>query len=204
MYAYFKGVLAAKKADRIIVEAGGIGYNIFYPAGRIAYLPSVNSELTVYTYTSVREDAIWLYGFPTEDDLELFIQLIGVSGVGPKAAQSLLSELSATEIRMAIIGGDIKTLCKAQGVAKKTAERLIVDLKGKISAEEVLGAEASLTTPEDGAAAVISDGAAREALEALLALGYGAREAREAVGRASAEQDGADTELLLKNALRYL
>jgi len=205
MYAYFKGILAAKKTDRIIVETGGIGYNVFYPAGRIEYLPPAGSDITVYTYTSVREDAIWLYGFPTEDDLELFIQLIGVSGVGPKAAQALLSELTAGEIRMAIFGGDTKTLCRAQGVAKKTAERIIVDLKGKISAEEAAGLESfGLEAPGETGAAVAEGGALQEAVEALTSLGYGSKEARTAVQKASAASGSADAEQLLKEALRFL
>ena len=197
MYAYIKGILAAKKADRIIVEAGGIGYNVFFPAGRIMLLPKNGNEITVYTYTSVREDAIKLYGFASEDDLELFIQLTGVSGVGPKAAQALLSELSASEIRIAILGEDIKTLCKAQGVAKKTAERIIVDLKGRVSVEDAVGLEIA-DIKEDAA-----DDAVIEAVEALTALGYSAKEARTAAIKAK-EDGAAGSEAMLKGALRYL
>ncbi|MCR4586435.1 MAG: Holliday junction branch migration protein RuvA [Lachnospiraceae bacterium] len=198
MYAYIKGILAAKKSDRIIVEAGGIGYNVFFPAGRIMMLPKNGSEICVYTYTSVREDAIKLYGFSSEDDLELFIQLTGVSGVGPKAAQALLSELTAAEIRMAILGEDIKTLCKAQGVAKKTAERIIVDLKGRVSVEDAVGlADISEIKEETTDAAVV------EAVEALTALGYSAKEARAAAIKA--KEEGAEgSEDVLKAALRYL
>ena len=198
MYAYIKGILAAKKADRIIVETGGIGYNVYFPAGRIMMLPKNGSEICVYTYTSVREDAIKLYGFPTEDDLELFIQLTGVSGVGPKAAQALLSELTASEIRFAILGEDTKTLCKAQGVAKKTAERIIVDLKGRVSVEDAVGLELTADGKEE-----VADEAVLEAVEALTALGYSAKEARAAATRAKTEGAG-DSEAILKSALRYL
>ena len=198
MYAYLKGTIGAKLADRIIVEVGGIGYNVFYPSGRIAQLPPVGAEFMVYTYTSVREDALQLYGFGSRDDHELFCQLIAVSGVGPKAAMSLLSELSASQIRMAIMTGDVKTLSKAQGIAKKTAERLIVDLKGKMGAEDLLPAEGIL--PETAEAL---SGAEAEAAEALTALGYPVKDARTAVAKAAA--DGAEgTEALLKAALRYM
>ena len=198
MYAYIRGILAAKKVDRIIVEAGGIGYNVYFPAGRIMMLPKNGSEITVYTYTSVREDAIKLYGFASEDDLELFIQLTGVSGVGPKAAQALLSELTASEIRFAILGEDTKTLCKAQGVAKKTAERIIVDLKGIVSVEDAVGLEFIADGKEEAA-----DDFVMEAVEALTALGYSAKEARAAASKAK-EEGAADSESILKSALRYL
>ena len=198
MYAYIRGILAAKKADRIIVEAGGIGYNVYFPAGRIMMLPKNGSEITVYTYTSVREDAIKLYGFASEDDLELFIQLTGVSGVGPKAAQALLSELTASEIRFAILGEDTKTLCKAQGVAKKTAERIIVDLKGRVSVEDAVGLELIVDGKEEAA-----DDSVMEAVEALTALGYSAKEARAAASKAK-EEGADDSESILKGALRYL
>ncbi|MBR3524778.1 MAG: Holliday junction branch migration protein RuvA [Lachnospiraceae bacterium] len=198
MYAYLKGTIGAKLTDRIIMEVGGVGYNVFFPSGRIAQLPPVGAEYMVYTYTSVREDALQLYGFGSRDDHELFCQLIAVSGVGPKAAMSLLSELSASQIRLAILGGDVKTLSKAQGIAKKTAERLIVDLKGKMGAEDMLPEEGML--PE--AVSALS-GAEAEAAEALTALGYPERDARTAVAKAAAE--GADgTEALLKAALRFM
>ena len=197
MYAYLKGTIGAKLTDRIIVEVGGIGYNVFYPAGRIAQLPPNGAELTVYTYTCVREDALQLYGFGSRDDHELFCQLIAVSGVGPKAAMSLLSELSASQIRLAILSGDVKTLCKAQGVAKKTAERLIVDLKGKMGAEDLLPVD------EELAAVSFTEGPESEAAEALSALGYPEREARAAVAKAAAE-GVQGTEALLKAALRHM
>ena len=197
MYAYLKGIIAAKMSDRVIVEVGGIGYNVFYPTGRIMQLPPIGDEVLIYTYTSVKEDALQLYGFESRDDHELFCMLIAVSGVGPKAAMNLLSELTASQIRMAILSGDVKTLSKAQGVAKKTAERLIVDLKGKLGTEGL--------TPEADAPAFVqaAEGDQAEAVEALVALGYPAGQARTAVAHAAAE-DVHGTEALLKAALRYM
>ena len=198
MYAYLKGTIGYKAADQVIVEVNGIGYNVFYPVSRIAQLPSVGSDVTVYTYTSVREDALQLYGFESMDDKELFCMLIGVSGVGPKAGMSLLSELTASQIRMAIISGDIKTLSKAQGIAKKSAERIIVDLKAKMSADDIMHT-AGIQPPS----AAVLDGEENEAVEALIALGYPLRDARTAVSKAAAE-GVSGTEALLKAAVRYM
>ncbi len=198
MYAYIKGRLVAKKTDRIVIEAGGIGYNVFYPQGRIMMLPAPGSEVQIYTYTSVREDALQLYGFASEDELELYKQLLAVSGIGPKVALSLISTLTPSEIRVAILSGDVKTLCKAPGFGKKNAERLIVDLKGKISAEDAIGFIPQ-AEEEDG----LEDAVMAETVQAVTALGYPAKEARVAVMKAA--KDGtADTESMLKAALRYM
>ena len=198
MYAYIKGQLVAKKTDRIVIETGGIGYNVFYPVGRISMLPSIGSEVKIYTYTSVREDALQLYGFGSEEELELYKQLLAVSGIGPKVALSLLSTLTPGEIRVAIISGDTKTLCKAPGFGKKNAERLIVDLKSKVSAEDMIG---FLPQAEEDIA--MEDGVMTETVQALTALGYPVKDARAAVIKASKE-DTADTETMLKVALRYM
>lgn len=198
MYAYIKGQLVAKKTDRIVIETGGIGYNVFYPIGRIAMLPPAGSEVQVYTYTSVREDALQLYGFASEDELELYKQLLAVSGIGPKVALSLLSTLTPGEIRVAIISGDVKTLCKAPGFGKKNAERLIVDLKSKISTEDAIG-----FVPQAQEDAGMEDGVMAETVQALTALGYPVKDARVAVMKASKE-GVTDTESMLKVALRYM
>ena len=197
MYAYLKGTIEYKYSDHIIVEVNGIGYNVFYPSGRIAALPPMGSNITVYIYTSVREDAFQLYGFESMDDKELFCQITAVSGVGPKAGMSLLSELSASQIRMAIIGGDIKTLSRAQGIAKKSAERIIVDLKGKLSVDEesiALGEASGGDVPP---------AEENEAVEALVALGYPLKDARNAVAKAMGDK-AEGTEAILKAALRYM
>ena len=119
MYAYFKGTLAKKKQGSIILETGGIGYNIAYPDGMLDYLPSTGDETVIYTYTSVTQDAISLYGFPNEDALDMFKQLIKVSNVGPKAAMAILSVLNPDSVRIAIATGDTKALAKAKGVRRE-------------------------------------------------------------------------------------
>ena len=197
MYAYLKGTIEYKYSDHIIVEVNGIGYNVFYPSGRIAALPPIGSNITVYIYTSVREDAFQLYGFESMDDKELFCQITAVSGVGPKAGMSLLSELNASQIRMAIIGGDIKTLSRAPGIAKKSAERIIVDLKGKLSVDEE---SLALGETSGGDVPVAEE---NEAVEALVALGYPLKDARNAVAKAMGDK-AEGTEAILKAALRYM
>lgn len=199
MYAYFKGKIAAKEPELAIIEVNGIGYNIRISAGTGSLLPPVGEEAKLYTYTAVREDAISLYGFLTKDDLDIFKLLIGVNGVGPKGAQSILSVMSPDNLRFAVISGDAKMIAKAPGIGAKTAQRIILDMRDKVSLEDTLhGAE-------DGAAHVdstVSDDA-KEAVEALAALGYSVTEA----ARAVREVKGAEqmtVEEILKASLKYL
>ena len=149
MYAYIKGELAEKNIDHIVVEAGGIGYLIYVPAQSIDYLPDEGDQIKVYTYLYIREDAMVLYGFLTKDDLEIFKMLITVSGIGPKGGLGILSTLSADDLRFAILSGDSKTISKAPGIGAKTAQRVIIDLKDKMSLEEAF--EKKLENNADGA-----------------------------------------------------
>ena len=200
MYAYFKGKIAAKEPELAIIEVNGIGYNIRISAGTGSLLPPVGEEAKLYTYMAVREDAISLYGFLTKDDLDIFKLLIGVNGVGPKGAQSILSVMSPDNLRFAVISGDAKMIAKAPGIGAKTAQRIILDMRDKVSLEDTLhGAE-------DGAAAridsTVSDDA-KEAVEALAALGYSVTEA----ARAVREVKGAaqmTVEEILKASLKHL
>lgn len=205
MYAYLKGIVAWKTADRIVVEVSGVGYNVYVSPGRIYDFPECGEEVKVYTYTGVREDAINLYGFITLDELELFKLLISVSGIGPKGGLAILSVMSVDDIRFAIMTGDAKLLAKAPGVGKKTAERVIIDLKDKINAQDF---EASITESVPGTA-LKEDPKARDAADALIALGYSAREAEHAVEQALKElgaqsgEDAAHSDQILKLALKY-
>ena len=133
MYAYLKGELEDITEDGIVVEVNGIGYNVRLPKEHISQLPPLHYKVQIYTYTSVREDAIWLYGFLTAGDLEMFKKLITVNGIGPKAAQGILSVMDADTLSFAILAGDAKMIAKAPGVGAKSAERIILDLKDKIS-----------------------------------------------------------------------
>lgn len=200
MYAYFKGKIAAKEPDLAIVEVNGIGYNIRISAGTASLLPPVGEEAKLYTYTSVREDAIALYGFLTKDDLDIFKLLIGVNGIGPKGGQSILSVMSPDELRFAVLSGDAKMIAKAPGIGSKTAQRIILDMRDKVSLEDTLHADA------DGGQAVydvaFSD-SVREAVEALTALGYGVTEATRAV-KAVKDAERMAAEEILKASLKHL
>jgi len=138
MIGYIKGELAEIKENYIIIEAGNIGYEVFLPVSSISELPARNSTVKVYTYMHVREDALCLYGFLTKDDLEMFKLLITVNGIGPKVALGILSAVTADDLRFSILAQDSRTLAKAPGVGKKTADKIIFELKDKIKAEDVL------------------------------------------------------------------
>ena len=131
MYAYIKGTLEETGEDYIVVEAGGIGYQIFTTGQTFQYLPSMGEEVKVYTYLHVREDAMILFGFLTKDDLFVFRLLLGVSGIGPKGALAILSVMTTDDLRFAVLGDDAKAIAKAPGVGAKTAQRLILELKDK-------------------------------------------------------------------------
>lgn len=205
MFAYFKGILASKKEGSIIVETGGVGYLINYPAGLMDALPGRGEDVTVYTYTSVSQDAVALYGFPTEDDLDLFKILISVSGVGPKAGMALLSVLRPAELRAAIVSGDTKKLSKAKGVSDKTAQRIIVDLKNKDEIKAGLEGDVNDLLSADGRTDIKEGTAAYDALDALQMLGYGKRESEKALNAVllKAGEDASSDELL-KAALKKL
>ena len=142
MYAYLKGTLEEIAEDAVVVEVGNIGYNVRVSATTTQGLPGIGSEVKIYTYTLVREDAFTLYGFLTKDDLEIFKKLITVNGIGPKGGLAILSVMNADALRFAIMAGDAKSIAKAPGVGNKTAERVILDLRDKISLEDTLRADA--------------------------------------------------------------
>lgn len=199
MIAYIKGTLEEIAEGNAVVEVGGIGYNVRISAGTVNLLPGLHQEIKLYTYTYVREDTFCLYGFLTKDELQIFKLLIMVNGVGPKGALGILSVMSAQDLRFAIIAADAKQIAKAPGIGKKTAERVILDLRDKISLEDTLDGSISVEAPLTG-----GDNAARnEAVEALVALGYSASDALKAVKQVS-EEEAADTEAILKAALKKL
>lgn len=202
MISYVRGILAEKGKDRIVVEAGMIGIEIFVPLSVLELLPPLGEEVKIHTFLQVREEELSLYGFLNRQDLEMFGRLLTVNGIGPKGAMGIFSALSLEDLRLAIFTGDAKAISKAPGVGLKTAQRIILDLKDKISAEEIL-APASAGTPSVPAAAVLSGGAAGEAVEALVALGYTNLEATRAVKNVTITED-MDAEAVLKASLKYL
>lgn len=201
MISYIKGTLAEKMEDSVVVEAGGIGYRIFVPTSVLSELPAIGENVKIHTYFCVREDSVSLFGFLSRQDIEIFVQLIGVNGIGPKSALGILSVLRPDALRIAVISGDAKALAKAPGVGNKTAQRIILDLKDKISAEDLLYGEpaAASDIPEISAVGEIG----KEAVEALTALGYTASEAAGAVRKVTITET-MTAEDVLKASLRHL
>lgn len=202
MISYIRGTLAEKNEDSAVVEAHGVGYQIFVPVPVLSELPPLGESVKIYTYFSVREDGMSLFGFLSRQDLAMFKQLIGVNGIGPKSALGILSALRPDVLRMAVASGDAKTISRAPGVGPKTAQRIILDLKDKIRPEDLLagGLEESLAVPEE----ISGVGqAGKEAVEALTALGYSAAEAAGAVKKVKITEE-MTAEDVLKGALRHL
>ena len=198
MYYYIKGTLAAKGDNCLVVDAGGVGYRIYTSLNCIEKAGSTGSEITVYTYLNVREDAMELYGFISEDERKMFMLLISVSGVGPKAGLALLSVATPDRLATAIVTGDEKLITKASGVGPKAAKRIILELKDKID-NDVLGidAEGVILSPAEE---VIAD-SRTEAMSALVALGYSLQEAKQVLVKLDASLS---TEELIKKALTQL
>ena len=203
MIAYLNGILAEIEEENIVIEVNGIGYNVRIPAGMAGRLPQIGEVVKLYTYTSVREDAIGLYGFLSRDDLNMYRQLITVSGIGPKGGLSVLSAMSADELRMAVISQDAKAIAKAPGVGTKTAQRIILELKDKISLEDTAMMREVNQVPQ-GSMLTIKSQAQTEAVEALTALGYSSSEALRAVKAVLQETPDLDVEALLKAALKKM
>ncbi|MBQ9611836.1 MAG: Holliday junction branch migration protein RuvA [Lachnospiraceae bacterium] len=216
MISFVSGILEELTESSAVIDVGGVGFDVLVPAETLGRLSSsgLKSQVKLYTYMYVREDSMLLYGFLSRNELQLFRELITVSGIGPKGALSLLSSLSADDLRFAILSGDTKTIAKAPGIGKRTAERLVIDLRGKLqisSASDLGGAFAAGGAGGTGAgseAGTMQDGAAADAAEALAALGYPRLDAVKAVkqaqGALAAEGAELDTESLLKSALTFL
>lgn len=199
MIAYLVGTVAEVSEDNIVVELNGMGFNVRVPYG---YGFKIGSEIKVHTYTYVKEDAFQLFGFETKDQLELFKKLITVNGIGPKGALAILSVMSAGDLRFAIYSQDASAIAKAPGIGKKTAERVILDLKDKVTLEDIT----ALPGTKDIANGPIADSfeaARKEAIDALAALGYGISEAAKAVSKVTVTEEST-TEEILKMALKNL
>ena len=200
MYAYIKGIVADRNDQQIVIENNGIGYLINCPLGISAEIGGLGDEVTVYLYQSVKEDDISLYGFNSRDQKEMFLKLITVSGIGPKVAHTICAALSAEQIAAAVMSNNVALLTGVKGLGKKTAERIILELKDKLKAQ--LGASASVSvTPVAAAAAGNGDaGLMQDAVGALVVLGYKDQEAADAV--AAAYEDGIGLENLIRKALK--
>ena len=201
MIAYVKGTVEDISEDNAVVDIGGIGVNVRISADTAARLPGIGEKGKLYTYTSVREDAMQLFGFLARNDLEIFKKCITVSGIGPKGALAILSVLDADSLRFAIMSGDVKAITKAPGIGTRTAERLILELKDKIKIDDALIDREIAATQAVGAGADTPQ--KREAVEALMSLGYGQAEAAKAVG-AIEGIESMDSGAVLKAALKKM
>lgn len=200
MISYIRGELAEIEEDKVVVDVGGVGFGIHMPGRAAALLPMPGNEVRIYTYMNVKEDAMQLFGFLTKDDLSVFKLLIAVNGIGPKAGLNILSSLSPDDLRFAVVANDVKAIMSAPGIGKKTAEKLILELKDKLKLEDVLehGVTDTVISQAPGANQVQA-----EAVQALTALGYGSTEALQAVKKAG-QEEADDVETLLKKALKKM
>lgn len=199
MIAFVKGRIDDITEDNVVIDIGGVGCNVKISSETAAFLSGMNEEVKLYTYTWVREDTFNLYGFLTRDDLEIFKKLITVNGIGPKGGLAILSVMSADSLRFAIIAGDAAAIAKAPGIGKKTAERVILDLRDKISIEDTFVSRKMNMQAEETA----DKKAKNEAVEALTALGYSASDALRAVNQVPFEED-MSVEAILKLALKNI
>ena len=206
MIAHIRGILEYIEPEEglIVLETGGIGYQILLSGKDMDLLPSVGEELRLYTYLQVRDDAFVLYGFFTREDKRLFRQLLSVSGIGPKGALGILSALSADDLRFAVLADDAKAIAKAPGIGHKTAQKLILELRDKLSLEEAFEARLAGTEAKKAVQPASDMSEARgEAVEALTALGYSSSEALKAV-RQVEMTEGMNVEDILKAALKFM
>lgn len=200
MIAYLQGRVLTVTAETAIIEVGGVGYEIYCSGGAFRKL-TVGEIAELYTYLQVKEDGVTLFGFANPKEKELFLKVISVSGVGPKMGIAILTGLSADEFTQAIATADVKRLSAVKGLGKKTAEKIVLELHGKISAAEVMNASADPITAamEKGAASVSAQD--EEAVSALMGLGFTKNESVQAVKRAH-EQGATTTEEIIRKALQ--
>ena len=200
MIAFVKGTLAEVKENIAVIENNGIGFNVYITGRDAGQLVRTGMEVLLHTYMDVREDAIQLFGFLSKDDLETFRLLLKVNGIGPKAALGVLTAISAVDLRLAVLADDIRAISAAPGIGKKTAQKLVLELKDKFSLEDAFEQKLAENTEIVSAAPNDNQG---EAVQALVALGYAGSDALKAVKAANITAD-MSTEDILKAALKHI
>ena len=201
MYAYVKGTLVQKKEEFVVVETGGIGYRVFCIPPMQDRIGRIGDTVCVYTYLYVREDTFALYGFPSQEEHDMFVMLLQVSGIGPKVALAITAQVQPSQFALAVITGDLKRLTQVKGVGKKGAERLILELKDKLKGfafEGAAGSGIDMADMEMPTDPVLM----QEAMSAMVVLGYSAQEARKAVS--ASYKEGMQVEELIRLSLRAL
>ena len=195
MYEYIKGIFKSIGKEYIVVECGNIGYKIFTSGSTISNMPAIDQPVKIYTHQIVREDFIGLYGFLTKEEISMFNLLISINGVGPKAALSLMSIANVSTLKYAIITDDDKLITKAPGIGKKTAQRIILELKDKINLGEAIQDGVVINSID------IDNEKLSEAVGALMALGYSDKEAEKALEKADRSKN---VEEIIKQCLKIL
>ncbi len=196
MFAYIKGNLEVKSTNYVVIENGGIGYKIFMSNKSIGTIGNIGDNVKVYTHYHVREDNISLFGFNSDEELRMFEILINVSGVGAKSALTMLSDITPSSFAIAVINDDITRLTKIPGIGKKTAQRLILELKDKLKKEDISGEQIELDEDEK------DENINKDAITALQVLGYSKKEAETVLKKIDTQK--LSIEEILKQALKIL
>ena len=200
MFAFIEGVVCEKTNGCLVLQAGGVGWQLSCSNNTLMAAPALGETMRCFTFLSVREDALELFGFATREEKEMFLQLTSVSGIGPKTALGVLGSMPLRDLNLAILLGDVNALSRAPGIGKKTAQRIALELKDKVSQADVSAAAAGSAAAVP-AASMAADCVA-EAIEALTALGYSSTEARNAVSQVRDQSD--KPEELIRLALRAM
>ena len=199
MYAFIEGEVCEKLNGTLILLASGVGWQLSCSNSTLQAAPPVGEKMRCYTFLSVREDAMELFGFSSKLEQEMFLQLTSVSGIGPKTALGVLGSMPLRDLNLAILLGDVNALSRAPGIGKKTAQRIALELKDKVSQASV---SAVADSAESIPAPVLGASAVSEAIEALIALGYSSTEARNAISQIKDQTD--KPEELIRLALRAM
>ena len=199
MYAFIEGEVCEKLNGCLVLLASGVGWQLNCSNNTLQAAPPVGEKMRCFTFLSVREDAMELFGFATREEKEMFLQLTSVSGIGPKTALGVLGAMPLRDLNLAILLGDVNALSRAPGIGKKTAQRIALELKDKISQADV---SAAVPAQSASAAPALSPDAVTEAIEALIALGYTSTEARNAVSQVRDKSDKAEE--LVRLSLRAM
>ncbi|MGI6652595.1 MAG: Holliday junction branch migration protein RuvA [Christensenellales bacterium] len=199
MYAFIEGTVEAKSLTELVVSAGGVGYRILCTTTALSGAPAIGETMRVYTFLNVREDALELFGFLSQEERALFLKLTGVTGIGPRTALGIVGSMPINDLKLAVMTGDIAVLSRAPGVGKKTAQRIALELKDKFAPDELMmeGGDVPVMTASSG-------GSQGEAILALLSLGYTQTEAARAISQVQKEAGDAPADQLVRLALRSM
>lgn len=203
MIGYIKGTIEGILADSVLLENNGIGYHIYTSGMVLSKITGMHQEMKMFTYMHVREDELSLFGFPTTEELNTFRMLLGVNGIGPKAALAILTVLSVKDLALAIMSGDAKAITKANGIGAKGANRIIMELKDKLTLDDLFVTQDNGNLESAAGKMDSKSGSMQDAILALVSLGYSEFEAAKAVKQIP-EAESMESEVLLKAALKKM